>query len=148
MTQAAPQIPLPPPQPESDFYWEKCKAGELWLRHCTACDRAYFYPRDICPFPDCFSRDTDWIQSSGRGTLQTFAIVHRGPTPAFRDKVPYIAAVVELEEGAQAYRPGWWVLISAKGEIRPRCQCSAAWRWRWMFEEIDENISLPMFRPA
>ena len=25
--------PLPVPQPESDFYWDKAKAHELWLRH-------------------------------------------------------------------------------------------------------------------
>ena len=62
--QASPPIPAPVPQPESDFYWEKCKEEELWLRHCKACDSSYFYPRDICP--GCFSRDTDWIQSSGK----------------------------------------------------------------------------------
>ena len=102
MTQPAqglPPIPPPMPQPESDFYWEKCKAHELWLRHCKGCDKAYFYPRDICP--NCFSRDTDWIQSSGRGSLHTFSIVHRGPTPAFRDRAPYVAAIVELESGAR-----------------------------------------------
>lgn len=146
MTQAAPQIPLPVPQPESDFYWEKCKAHELWLRRCIPCNRAYFYPRDICPFPDGFSRDTDWIQASGRGTLHTFAIVHRAPTPAFRDKVPYIVAVVTLEEGPQI--PTWLVGIEfGEGEIRPdSVQCGMA--VEVVFEDIDDNISLPMFRPA
>ena len=89
-----PPITPPLPQPESDFYWEKCKAHELWLRHCKACGSTYFYPRDICP--GCFSRDTDWVQSSGRGTLYAFAIVHRGPVPAFRDRAPYITALVEV----------------------------------------------------
>ena len=146
MTQSAPSITPPAPQPESDFYWEKCKAGELWLRRCTACDRAYFYPRDICPFPECFSRDTEWVQSSGRGTLHTFAIVHRAPTPAFRSKVPFITAVVELEEGARI--PTNLVGIEfAEDEIRPESiQCGMA--VEVVFEELDENISLPMFRPA
>ena len=52
--QSSPPIPPPRPQPESDFYWEKCKEKELWLRHCKTCDSSYFYPRDICP--ECFSR--------------------------------------------------------------------------------------------
>ena len=95
--QSSPSIPAPQPQPESDFYWEKCKAEELWLRHCKSCDSSYFYPRDICP--ECFSRDTDWIQSSGKGIIHTFSIVHRGPTPPFRDKAPYVPVIVELEEG-------------------------------------------------
>src|SRR5215212_5651767 len=89
--------PLPAPQPETDFYWEKARAHELWLMHCTDCDQAYFYPRSICPH--CFSRNPEWRQASGRGTLHSFAIVNRGPTPAFRDHVPYVTAIVDLEEG-------------------------------------------------
>ena len=75
MTQQAYSKPLPTTQPESDFYWEKTKEHELWLRSCNDCSQAYFYPRDICPV--CFSRNTTWVQASGKGTLHTFAIVHR-----------------------------------------------------------------------
>ena len=42
--------PVPVPQQESDFYWEKLKAHELWLRKCNETGKAYFYPRDISPF--------------------------------------------------------------------------------------------------
>ena len=139
MTQPAPRITPPVPQPESDFYWEKCKEGELWLRHCRACDRSYFYPRDICPL--CFSRDTDWVQTDGRATLHTFAIVHRAPIPAFRDKVPYITAVVEFPGGAR--------MATNLVEIEPDPQvvkCGMA--VEVVFEELDENISLPHFRPV
>ena len=142
MTQPAqdlPPIPPPQPQPESDFYWEKCKANELWLRPCKSCDQAYFYPRDICP--NCFSRDTDWIQSSGRGTLHTFAIVHRGPTPAFRDRVPYVAAIVEVESGARI--PTNLVGIDPDPEL-----IKIGMPVEVVFQELDENISLPMFRPV
>lgn len=139
MTQQSPPIPPPVPQPESDFYWEKCKAHELWLRHCRACDKAYFYPRDICP--ECFSRDTDWIQSSGRGVLHTFCIVHRGPTPAFRDKVPYVVAIVELDSGARM--PTNLVEVEADPE-----HVKIGMAVEVTFEDLDDNISLPMFRPA
>lgn len=139
MTQQSPPIPAPVPQPESDFYWEKCKEHELWLRHCRACDKAYFYPRDICP--ECFSRDTDWIQSGGRGTLHTFCIVHRGPTPPFRDRVPYVVAIVELESGARM--PTNLVQVDADPEHVKIGMTVAV-----VFEDLNENISLPMFRPA
>ena len=103
--QPAPPIPPPQPQPESDFYWEKCKAHELWLRHCKSCDRTYFYPRDICPL--CFSRDTDWVQTNGKGTLYAFSIVHRGPQPCF----PRQGALRYRRRGARgrradAHQPG------------------------------------------
>ena len=142
MTQPAqqpPPIPAPVPQPESDFYWEKCKAHELWLRHCKSCDSSYFYPRDICP--NCFSRDTDWIQSSGRGVLHTFSIVHRGPTPPFRDRVPYVAAIVELEEGPK--------MPTNLVEVEPDpAVVKIGMPLEVVFEDLDDQISLPKFRPA
>lgn len=139
MTQEVPKITPPVPQPESDFYWGKCKEGELWLRHCKSCDKTYFYPRDLCPI--CFSRNTDWIQTDGKGTLHTFAIVHRGPTPAFRDKAPYVTAVVELQGGARM--PTNLVDIDPDPEV---IKCGMA--LEVTFEKLDDNISLPMFRPS
>ena len=137
MTSGAYQGPLPVKQPESDFYWEKAQAHELWLRRCNACEHAYFYPRDFCP--DCGSRDVSWVQASGRGTLHTFAIVHRAPVPAFRDHVPFVVAMVDLEEGARVptnlvgVEPGSlrtsgsaWRLRSPSqtSPTRSRCRCS------------------------
>ena len=140
MAQQTP-IPITPPlpQPESDFYWEKCKAHELWLRHCRACDNTYFYPRDICP--ECFSRDTDWVQSSGQGTLYAFTIVHRGPVPAFRDRVPYIAALVELEGGARM--PTNLVDVEHDPE-----HVKIGMAVQVTFDDLNDDISLPKFRPA
>ena len=137
--QPSPAITPPLPQPESDFYWEKCKAHELWLRHCKACDNTYFYPRDICP--GCFSRDTDWVQSSGRGTLHAFAIVHRGPVPAFRERVPYVTALVELEGGVRI--PTNIVQVEADP-----ANIKIGMALEVVFEDLNDDISLPMFRPA
>jgi uncharacterized OB-fold protein len=136
---SAPPIPAPSPQPESDFYWEKCKEGELWLRHCQACDSVYFYPRDICP--ECFSKDTDWVQSSGKGIVHTFAIVHRGPTPPFRDRAPYVPAIVELAEGTRM--PTNLVEVEADPAV-----IKVGMAVEVVFEEISDTISLPKFRPA
>ncbi len=138
MTQAE-QRPLPVPQPESDFYWEKCREHELWLRRCNDCQRAYFYPRDICPH--CFSRNVTWVKASGRGTLFTYAIVHRPPTPAFRDRVPYVVAIVELEEGPKM--PTNLVGIEPDpAKIRVGMPVVVD------FEDVSPTISLPVFRPA
>ena len=137
--QSPPPIPAPSPQPESDFYWEKCKEGELWLRHCRACDSTYFYPRDICP--ECFSRDTDWVQSSGKGIVHTFAIVHRGPTPPFRDRSPYVPAIVELEGGARM--PTNLVEVEPDPEV-----IKVGMAVEVVFDPISDAISLPKFRPT
>ena len=139
MTQqpASPVTP-PIPQPESDFYWEKCKEHELWLRHCNACDQAYFYPRDICP--GCYSRDTNWIQSSGKGELYAFAVVHRAPVASFRDRVPYVTAMVVLEEGARM--PANLVEVEPDPAV-----IKIGMPVEVTFERRTEEISVPLFRP-
>ena len=139
MTQQPYTKPVPVPQGESDYYWEKAKAHELWLRNCGDCNQAYFYPRDICPH--CFSRNTSWIQASGKGTLHTFAIVHRAPTPAFRDDAPFVVAMVDLEEGAR--------MPTNLVEVEPDpANITIGMAVEVVFEDITVEIALPKFKPA
>ena len=139
MTEPAARPPMPVPQPETDFYWEKAKAHELWLMHCDTCGTTYFYPRPICP--RCFSRDTRWVRSSGRGTLYAFSIVHRPPTPAFQDRVPYVAALVELEGGAR--------LPTNLIDVDPDpANLHIGMPVEVVFDDISADIALPKFRPA
>ena len=139
MTQQQYNKPVPTPQPESEFYWEKAKGHQLWLRKCNDCQNAYFYPRDICP--KCFSRNTTWVQSSGKGTLYTFAIVHRAPSPAFRDDAPYVVAMVDLEEGAR-------MPTNLVGVEPDPSKIKVGMPVEVTFEDITETISLPKFKPA
>jgi hypothetical protein len=138
MTQAYSK-PIPSPQGESDVYWQKAKQHELWLRKCNACGQAYFYPRDISPC--CFSKDTSWIQASGRATLYTYAIVHRPPTPAFQKDAPFVTAIVELEEGPRM--PTNIVMQEPTPE-----KLRIGMPLQVTFEDITDTIALPKFKPA
>ncbi len=131
--------PLPVTQPESDFYWEKAKAHELWLMHCNACDATYFYPRAICP--NCFSRDTGWVQSSGKGTLYTYAIVHRAPQRSFTGDVPFIVAMVELEGGAR-------MPTNIVGVVPEPENLHIGMAVEVVFEDATDKITLPKFKPV
>ena len=131
--------PVPVPQGESDYYWEKAKAHELWLRQCDDCGNAYFYPRDISPC--CFSKNTSWIQASGKATLFTFAIVHRPPHPGFREIAPYVTAIVELEEG-----PKFPTNIVIDDPTPENLQIDMA--LEVTFDDITVTIALPKFKPA
>ena len=131
--------PVPVPQGESDYYWEKAKAHELWLRQCDDCGKAYFYPRDISPC--CFSKNTSWIQASGKATLFTFAIVHRPPHPGFREIAPYVTAIVELEEG-----PKFPTNIVIDDPTPENLQIDMA--LEVTFDDITDTIALPKFKPA
>ena len=41
----------------------------------------------------------EWVEASGRSTLYTWSVVRRNDLPPFPDRVPYVAAIVELAEG-------------------------------------------------
>jgi uncharacterized OB-fold protein len=81
------------------------------------------------------------VQSSGKGIVHTFAIVHRGPTPPFRDRAPYVPAIVELEEGTRM--PTNLVEVEADPAV-----IKVGMAVEVVFEEISDTISLPKFRPA
>ena len=58
-----------------------------------------FYPRPVCP--RCFGVHLEWRPASGRGALYSFTIVHRAPGPELQGAVPYVVALVDLEEGVR-----------------------------------------------
>lgn len=76
--------------PDSAAFWKATGEGRLLIRHCRSCDRPHWYPRPICPL--CYSRDTEWREASGQGTIYSYSVMRRVPTP-------YAIAYVELREG-------------------------------------------------
>ncbi|MCX3286725.1 OB-fold domain-containing protein [Streptomyces sp. NEAU-H22] len=88
---------LPEPDAFTRTYWDAAAEGRLLIRRCGACGRAHHYPREFCPH--CWSEDVTWETASGRATLYTWSVVHRNDLPPFAERVPYVAAVVELAEG-------------------------------------------------
>ena len=82
---------------ETQPFWDACREHKLLLRHCLACGATTFYPRAFCPV--CWSDDVEWVEASGRARLYTWSVVHRNDLPPFDERVPYVAAIVELEEG-------------------------------------------------
>mgnify|MGYP001223049456 CR=1 FL=1 len=80
-------------------YWNKVAAGELWLQFCLHCDRFIFYPREHCPH--CYRADLEWKPTLGRGKLYSYTVVHVSALPDFKGEVPYIYALVELNEGVR-----------------------------------------------
>lgn len=91
--------PAPVPNADSRAFWEGAAREELLLRHCTACDKLHYPPRHLCPY--CWSDQLNWKPSAGKGTVYSFTVMHRAPTPDFVGSVPYVVALVDLEEGSR-----------------------------------------------
>jgi uncharacterized OB-fold protein len=88
--------PVPAGDPVSDAYWAAAAEGRLLLQHCPSCGTWQFYPRALCT--SC-GGDTAWEDASGRGTVHTFTVIRQQGARAFRDDVPYVVAMVALDEG-------------------------------------------------
>jgi uncharacterized OB-fold protein len=88
--------PVPVADPATEAYWSGLLEGRLLIERCVACGHRQFYPRGICT--DC-GADPEWEEASGRGTVHTFTIIRQNGARPFRDELPYVVAVVHLEEG-------------------------------------------------
>jgi hypothetical protein len=82
--------------PETEPFWLATAAGRLILPRCEACGTLVWYPKGVCG--SCGSTSIEWIEASGRGTVYSYTVAQRG-FGAYRQAVPYVLAVVELEEG-------------------------------------------------
>jgi len=40
-----------------------------------------------------------WVRASGRGEVHTYTVIHHAYTVAMHDRVPYVVAVLKLDEG-------------------------------------------------
>ena len=91
---------LPKPDTEGEWkaFWDGTARGELLIQRCTACNKTQFYPRAICIH--C-GGEPDWLTASGHGTIHTFTIVRQNLSPPFKDMLPYVLAIIDLEEGVR-----------------------------------------------
>jgi len=91
--------PLPKPTPISAGFWEATARRELVLQRCHGCRSWRHYPQPMCP--SCHSMEWGWERASGRGEIYSFVVAHRAFQAFWADKVPYVIATIELEEGVR-----------------------------------------------
>lgn len=89
------------PLPELDWetiapFWRAAARHELVLPRCTDCERFVWYPADACP--RCATPGPVWTRVSGHGRLFSWAVVERALHAPFRDRVPYVTGLVEIDE--------------------------------------------------
>ena len=88
---------FPRPTAISQPFWEGCRNQTLLIQRCRQCAHHQFYPRSICT--KCMSEDLEWVSSSGRGTIRTFTVIRHPVSKAYAHEVPYVIALIQLEEG-------------------------------------------------
>lgn len=117
-------------------YWKAAAAGQLTAQQCRNCGRLRHPPLPRCP--GCHSSEFDWRPLCGNGSVYTYTVVHHATHVVLRDFVPYVVALIELEEGLRV--------------IANIHECSAgdifvAMPVRLVFQQVDETVTLPQFVP-
>jgi uncharacterized protein len=128
--------PLPAKDAVSAPYWEACARGELLIQHCPSCGNRQFYPRAVCT---ACGGDPEWETTSGRGTVHTFTIIRQNYAKPFRELLPYVVAMIELDEGPMMM--GNVTGIDAE-DVRIGMPVEV------YMVEAEEGLGVPFWRPA
>ncbi|MBM85193.1 MAG: hypothetical protein CMM47_04130 [Rhodospirillaceae bacterium] len=129
--------PRPRITPDNKRFWDACRTHELHLPYCPSCDSLFMPPSPVCPH--CLNMELRWRQVSGRGRVSTFVEVHQKWFEAFTDDLPYNVAQIQLEEGPRLTAN---LVGVANADIRVGMPV------RVVFDDIDEQLTLPRFCPV
>jgi uncharacterized OB-fold protein len=128
---------LPQIDSATESFWRGLADGRLLGSRCNGCAAVADYHRGFCPA--CWSDDVADVVLSGRGTLYSFSEVHMNPMPPFGDQVPYIAALVDLEEGPRLATR----LVDVEAD-----DVESGMRLEARFEPVDDGVGTVLFAPA
>lgn len=128
--------PLPKVTDENETYWYGLREGKLFVQRCVSCRSLQFYPRFFCTH--CHGRELEWHETKGTGTVYTFTVIRRPPVEAFKDDVPYILALVELDEGIR--------IMTRIVNLAPE-ECAVGMPVQLALRELEKDVVLPMFAP-
>jgi hypothetical protein len=128
--------PAPIPDHDSELYWQGLHDGKLLVQRCLDCGKAQLYPRDRC-----LSCRGPWVweEASGKGTVYSFTVIRQNYSRPFRDWIPYVVALVDLEEGPRVMTN----LIDCDPET---VQVGMAVEAR--FEVVSDLAGIALFTPA
>lgn len=133
-----PAKPLPLADDTTAGYWEAARNGRLAVQYCAPCTRYLHLPVDACS--TCGTTDLTFETMSGRGTLYSYTVMHDAPAPGFADLLPYIVAVVELDEQAG-------LLVTTNLVDTDPVDVHIGMPLQATFEELAPGDVVPQFRP-
>jgi uncharacterized OB-fold protein len=130
--------PVPVSDPDSAPFWAGCCEHRLMVQKCAACGAFRYPPGPFCPH--CRSHRAEWIRSAGRGKVFSWIVVtHPVPKDVYAGDVPYVVALVELDEGV---RMASNIVGCAPSDVRGDMRVEV------LFDDVAPGITLPRFKPA
>jgi hypothetical protein len=117
-------------------FWAAAKERKLVIQYCKDTGKPQFFPRPVSLATG--RRNLEWREVSGRGTVYSFTNTFSA-WPGHEDRVPYLCALVELEEGVRMLAN----LLNVKAaDVKIGMKVRVCW------EALSEDINYPAFEPA
>jgi len=129
--------PIPIPNEDSQPFWNSLKEHKLKIQKCRQCGQFRFPPRIICP--NCLSLESEWTEVSGKGKVYSFTVVHHAYWPGYKDELPYVVALIDLEEKVR--------LTSNIVGCSPQ-EVEIGMDVQIEFEDVTPELTLHKFRPS
>ncbi|MGH3756802.1 Zn-ribbon domain-containing OB-fold protein [Actinophytocola sp.] len=130
--------PLPVPSDLTRPFWDALRERRLVLQHCPACGGYQHAPKLRCT--TCRSTELVWREVAGTGRVHSHTTVHRPPSPAFADAVPYVVAIVELD--------GTGVRMLSNVVGVPPDDVYIGQKVRVVFDDVADEFTVFRFEPA
>ncbi len=116
-------------------FWDACLRSEFLVHRCGRCSRDYW------PASSCTEHGGDamrWVPASGRGEVHTWTVFRRTYDPELGLPVPYIVAVIQLDEGPFFHTN---LVDCAPEDVAVGLPVEA------VFTELRPGVVIPRFRP-
>lgn len=120
---------------ETKEFWDGAKRGKLMLQYCTETKRFQHFPRPVSLYTG--RKTVEWREASGYGTVYSWTVT-RSPWPGHEQRVPYICAYVELDEGLR-------FLCNLVDCDENKIEIGMPVEVRW--DRLTEEIAFPDFAP-
>jgi hypothetical protein len=127
------------PDAWTEPFWLAAREHRLVAPRCKECGAFRMPPAPYCW--QCRTQAVDWVALSGRGSVYTFSVARQALVPLLREAVPYVVAVVELDDA-----PGLR-LVANVIDVDP-AQMRIGMPVRVVWDDVDEATTIPRFVPA
>jgi uncharacterized OB-fold protein len=117
-------------------FWDAAREGRLAIQRCVDCRYYNHPPKAACD--NCLSTDLAFEDVSGRGAIWSWTVMHQGSVAGFEESVPYLTALVELDE-----QPMLLLVTNLPGAMPGDFKIGD--RVHVTFEDIGDGTMLPQF---
>jgi uncharacterized OB-fold protein len=136
---------------ENREYFRACAARDFQLQACVECGLLRYPPTTACPWCACL--ESHWTPVEGKGAVHSYTEVHHAIQPAFRDHVPYLVLLVDLDtqKGKPTPQEALRVvgnLVTPDGKLAPPDlvrRVGIGTRVRMVFADVAPGLALPQW---